>query len=255
MRTGMQAELRELKERMLKLLEEDREFRYAVAGYLGILEVLKRLDGIEAEQAKLRAETTRIWEEIACLREDFNKRFEAHERELKALREDMNALREDFNRMRKDFNRMQMTIEGILRELKSMDARLTRVERTLEKLTIDIEEEARSIVAHRLKQMGYEIRLTRLQLPGVEINLYGATGDLCVIGECSVRATPRLLEELKRKYEFLRRARPDLLRPRVLLVIYASLALPELIEAAEREGIWVLKATEDYTPCPLKANG
>jgi len=238
MRTGMQAELRELKEKMLRLLEEDREFRYAVAGYLGILEVLKRLDGIEAEQVRLRAETTRIWEEIARLREeqmkmreDFNKRFEAHERELKALRA--------------DFNRMQMTI----------DARLTRVERTLEKLTIDIEEEARSIVAHRLKQMGYEIRLTRLQLPGVEINLYGATGDLCVIGECSVRATPRLLEELKRKYEFLRRARPDLLRPRVLLVIYASLALPELIEAAEREGTWVLKATEDYTPCPLKANG
>jgi len=248
MRTGMQAELRELKEKMLRLLEEDREFRYAVAGYLGILEVLKRLDGIEAEQAKLRAETTRIWEEIAHLREDFNKRFEAHERELKALREDMNTLREDFNRM-------QMTIEGILRELKSMDARLTRVERTLEKLTIDIEEEGRSLVAYRLRQLGYDIELKSLQLPEFEINLYGTTGDLCVIGECSVRATPRLLEELKRKYEFLRRARPDLLRPRVLLVIYASLALPELVEAAKREGVWVLKATEDYTPCPLKANG
>ena len=76
-----------------------------------------------------------------------------------------------------------------------------------------------------------------------------------MIGECSVRATPRLLKELKRKCEFLRKARPDLLRPRVLLVIYASLALPELIEAAEREGIWVLKATADYTPCPLKTRG
>ena len=141
----MQAELRELKEKMLRLLEEDREFRYAVAGYLGILEVLKRLDGIEAEQVKLREEATRIWEEIARLREDFNKRFEAHERELKALRA--------------DFNRMQMTIEGILKELRSIDARLTRVERTLEKLTIDIEEEARSIVAHRLRQLGYKIEL------------------------------------------------------------------------------------------------
>ena len=227
------SELRELKEKMLRLLEEDREFRYAVAGYLGILEVLKRLDGIETEQVKLREETTRIWEEIARLREEQMK------------------MREDFNRMREDFNRMQMTIEGILRELKSMDARLTRVERTLEKLTIDIEEEARSIVAYRLRQMGYEIRLTRLQLPELEIDLYGATGDLCVIGGCSVRATPRLLEELKRKYEFLRKVRPDLLRPKVLLVIYASLALPELIEAAEREGIWVLKATEDYTRPPL----
>ena len=242
----MCAELSELKERMLKLLEEDREFRYAVAGYLGILEVLKRLDGIEAEQTRLREETTRIWDEIAHLREDFNKRFEAHERELKALREDMNALREDFNRM-------QMTIEGILRELKSINTRLTRVERTLEKLTIDIEEEARSIVAYRLRQLGYEVELKSLQLPGFEINLHGTTGDLCVIGECNIRATPRLLEELKRKYEFLREVRPNLLRPRVLLVIYASLALPELVEAARHEGVWVLKATADYTPCPLKA--
>jgi len=153
----------------------------------------------------MREETARIWEEIA------------------SLRKEMAWLREDFNRMQK-----------------TIDARLTRVERTLEKLTVDIEEEARSIVAHRGE-------LTRLQLPEFELNLYGATDDLCVIGECSVRATPRLLEELKRKYEFLRKARPDLLRPRALLVIYASLALPELIKAAEREGIWVLKATKDYT--------
>jgi len=46
-----------LKEEFLKLLEKDLEFRYAVAGYLGILEVLKRLDTIAEGQA-------RIWNEI-----------------------------------------------------------------------------------------------------------------------------------------------------------------------------------------------
>ena len=34
----------ELKKRLLRLLEEDEEFRYAVAGRLGMLEILKRLD-------------------------------------------------------------------------------------------------------------------------------------------------------------------------------------------------------------------
>jgi len=30
------------------------------------------------------------------------------------------------------------------------------------------------------------------------------------------------------------------------MVIYASLALPELVEEAKKRGIWLLKATEDY---------
>ncbi len=33
-----------LKQQMLKLLEEDLEFRYTVAGYLGIEEILRKLD-------------------------------------------------------------------------------------------------------------------------------------------------------------------------------------------------------------------
>lgn len=42
---------------MLKLLEEDEVFRYAVAGKLGILEVLKKLDGIERN-------IERLWQEV-----------------------------------------------------------------------------------------------------------------------------------------------------------------------------------------------
>ena len=82
-----------LKEEFLALLESDVEFRYAVAGKLGLLELLRRLDSIEAE--------------------------------LKALREDFNSM---------------------LAEIRSMNVRLSRVERTLEKLTLGIEEEARLVV-------------------------------------------------------------------------------------------------------------
>ena len=239
----MDLSLQELKRRFLRLLDEDEEFRYTVAGYLGLSEILRRLDRIEEEQVRLREEQLRM-------REDFNKRFEAHEAELRALREDFNRMQKTISDMQETMMGMQRTIEGILRTINRMDRRLTRVEKTLEKLTIDIEEEARSIVAHRLRQMGYDIKLDRLQLPGLELNLYGATDDLCVIGECNVRAGPTLLEELKRKLETLRKRYPGLLRPKVILVIYASLALPELVEAAKREGIWVLKATGDITSPP-----
>jgi hypothetical protein len=46
--------VKELKSRMLRLLREDEEFRYAVAGLLGLEEILKRLDRHEAELVRLR---------------------------------------------------------------------------------------------------------------------------------------------------------------------------------------------------------
>jgi hypothetical protein len=92
---------------MLRLLKEDEEFRYAVAGLLGLEEILKRLDRNEQELVRLREdmakmfekheerfarieeEIRRIWQEIAKLREDMVKGFERHDRELERLREDM----------------------------------------------------------------------------------------------------------------------------------------------------------------------
>jgi len=41
--------LAELKERILKLLEEDREFRFAEAGLIGLREILERLDKHEEQ--------------------------------------------------------------------------------------------------------------------------------------------------------------------------------------------------------------
>ena len=281
----MESSLRELKRRFLRLLDEDVEFRYTVAGYLGLSEILRRLDGIEAEQLRLR-------EEMAQMREEFGKRFEAHEQELIALREGFNRMQETIEGMQKTIADMQKTIfhmqetmagmqetianmqkvmmgtqetiagmqkvmmgtqetiKGILGRLEHLDRRLTRVERTLEKLTLDVEEEARSVVAHRLRQMGYEIAIDRLHLPGLELNIYGASGDVCVVGEASVRAGVSTLRDLRRKLDALEKRYPGLLRPRTVVVIYASWALPELVEAARREGVWVLKATGDITPSP-----
>ncbi len=96
-----------LKSRILKLLKEDEEFRYAVAGLIGLEEILKRLDRNEQEIVRLREDMTkmfekheerfarieeeirRIWQEIERLREDMNKGFERHEKEIARLREDM----------------------------------------------------------------------------------------------------------------------------------------------------------------------
>jgi len=95
-----------LREEILKLLEEDREFRYAVAGLLGYREVLERLD--------------------------------RHEEELRRLREDFLAfVKEQERRWEETFKRFE-TIEKILTEhtkiLKEHTDKITKIETTLGRL-------------------------------------------------------------------------------------------------------------------------
>ena len=249
-----------LKREFLELLEKDLEFRYAVAGYLGLSEVLKRLDTIAEEQKNLREEQTKIWMEIASIKEEQkNLREEqvklreeqvklreeqikiwseiaAIKEEQKSLREEQIKLREEQIKLREDFNRA----------FKSLNLRLSRVERTLEKLTIDVEDEARSFLKHRLRELGISVELTSLILPDLELNIYGVSGDVCVIGEATVRAGVSILEDLIDKFEKLKREHPDRLRRKIILVIYASLPTAELIEEAKKRGIWLLKATEEF---------
>lgn len=87
-----------LKEEFLSLLEKDKEFRYAVAGLLGLEEILKRLDRHEEELVKLRKEQIRLREEQIKMRKDMVAGFKRHDEELAKLREDMNLLREDMNK-------------------------------------------------------------------------------------------------------------------------------------------------------------
>jgi len=97
--------LEELKSRMLKLLKEDEEFRYAVAGLIGLDEILKRLDRHEAELVKLRQdlvelrrEMVKLRRDMVELREDMIRGFDRHDKELTKLREDMNRGFELVNR-------------------------------------------------------------------------------------------------------------------------------------------------------------
>ena len=99
----------ELKSKILKLLKEDEEFRYAAAGLIGLDEILKRLEkhdeqfiAIEEEIKKLREDMNkgfeRHYEELARLRGGMIRGFDRHDKELTKLREDMNRGFELVNR-------------------------------------------------------------------------------------------------------------------------------------------------------------
>ncbi|MHA1632091.1 MAG: hypothetical protein ACTSXC_04690 [Candidatus Freyarchaeota archaeon] len=243
-----------LKDEFLDLLEKDREFRYAVLGYLGLDEVIKRMDRqqqtiqkilerlerAEEERTQIRKEQTKIWEEVRGLREEQTKIWE----ELRGIREEQVKLREDFNRMLGRIERLEV-LYGRL------DGRLGRIEATLEKLTLDIEEEARSVVGWRLREMGYEVNLGVLSVPEAEVNLYGVTDDLCVIGEATVRAGAKLIDEVVGKASLLSRKYPEKVRPKKILVVYTSWITPEAVEKAKKKGVWVVKAIGDVTPAKI----
>jgi len=117
----MVAEFAELKEKILKLLEEDREFRYAVAGLIGLGEILRRLDRHEEQLvkiwerlAKIDEEIAKIWGEIAKLREDMNRGFERHDKEFEKVWNEIARLREE---MAKGFERHDAELAKLREDL------------------------------------------------------------------------------------------------------------------------------------------
>ncbi|NHV06289.1 MAG: hypothetical protein HA495_03010 [Thaumarchaeota archaeon] len=199
-----------LKEEFLELLDKDKEFRYTVAGYLGLSEILKRLDKLEEGQNKLWESQNKLWDEVRALRESQNK---------------------------------------LWAEVKDLRITQNRLVATLDRLTISVEEESLDVIRHRLKnELGLDIELNRIFINSMEINIYGAIGDIYVIGEATVRLGARLIGELEEKIEIIRRMKPDLVKTKMIKVVYTDYATPSALDLAREHNIWVLNWRGDLTP-------
>lgn len=114
-----------LREEILKLLEEDREFRYAVAGLLGYREVLERLDRHEEELRRLREdflafvkEQERRWEEAFKRFETIEKILAEHTKILKEHTDKITKIETTLGRLGGRWGRsMERMVLGIFREV------------------------------------------------------------------------------------------------------------------------------------------
>jgi len=182
-----------LKKEFIELLEKDREFRYTVAGYLGLSEILKRLDRLEEGQNKLWENQNRLWEgqaklweEVRSLREGQNKLWE----EVRSLREGQNrlwegqaklweevkSLREGQNRLWDEVRRMRRYMVSGFKDLKAS-------------LGVAFEDHAASFLELMLEEMGYagaKVEKKFFVYGGevVEINLF--CEKPLVVGEATV---------------------------------------------------------------------
>jgi len=254
-------------------LEEDEEFRYAVAGLIGISELLKRLDKLEANQEKLWMEVKslregqeklwmevkNLWLEVRGLRENQEKLWmevkslrEEQEKlwlEVKSLREDQEKLWMEVKSLRENQEKLWVEVKSLRENQEEMLDDLRELRVSFERLTLSVEEEGRDVVRHRLKdELNVDIPIDRIWVDDREVNIYGASGDLCVIGEATVRLGVKLLDELEEKIAYIRGRRPDLLKPKLIKVVYADYAVPSALEKARDKGVWVVKWSGDLTP-------
>ena len=172
------------KERFLKALEEDKIFRYAVMGLLGIQELIKGQE---------------------------------------ELRNDMRTVK----------------------------AELRRLNKTVDRITAALEDEANDVVTYYLRQHGINIETSPVRLDSVyEFDIYGSNGQYTIVGEAKTRVSRRMVERITARVRNAVNAFPSKFPGKVITVIYCMRADPEAIEEARKQGIWLLESVREKTPFP-----
>ena len=228
-----------LKREFLELLDKDVEFRYAVAGFLGLSEIMKRLDAIAEEQANLRKEQIRlregqteiwtdlerIWEEIKALREGQNNLWEGQVKlweEVKSLREGQVKLWEEVKMLRVNYDRMRKYMLSGFRELRAT-------------LGVAFEDHAAAFLEVMLEEMGYpDARVGKKILAyhdeAVEINLF--CEEPLIVGEAtiSVKRAEEAEREIRKLLDRVRIVEERYRRKPEMVILSVARATEEAIE-------------------------
>ncbi|GBC74164.1 hypothetical protein HRbin05_00198 [archaeon HR05] len=227
----------ELKKKILDMLEQDKEFRHAVAGVIGYKEILDRIARVEEELRNLREETNKLREETNRLRQDMQEGFRRHDEELKRHWESIEKLRQDM-------------IEGFKRhdeEFKRIDKRLRSIESYMEKTSLTLEEEARDVIQYMLREKGLTLNISRLELPDIEIDIYGVDTEYCIVGEVKTRASSNLVERVDKDIELLCSRYPQYIRKKLIKVIYAMQITQDALNEGNKRNIWLVTAKGELT--------
>jgi len=229
-----------LKKEFLGLLDRDVEFRYAVASYLGLSEILKKLDGLFEElrkiwkeinklwegQNKLWENQNKLWEEVRSLREGQNKLWE----EVRSLREGQNKLWEEVRSLREGQNklwegqaRIERRIDSLERTTASLESAMISGFGELSKFAgLTFEEFVRKFLTAGLRRSGEipeQAEIVRGTVCGEEINLF--LEEPLIVGEVTSYAdSAHEILKLLRKAEVARASYAR--EPRKILVILTA---------------------------------
>ena len=184
-----------LKEELLKLLEEDRDFRLTVAGLLGYRDILEKLGEhdkkfnellqkldehtrtlqeqirILQEHTEILREHTRILREHTEALREYSKRFESIEQRLEVHDRKFNELLQRLDEHSKRFESIEQRLEVHDRKFNELMGELLRLRKEFEKLNMRVEVTIGSIGRRwgaDLERMVLEIYREVLEKKGIE---------------------------------------------------------------------------------------
>jgi predicted nuclease with TOPRIM domain len=178
-----------LKREFIELLETDKEFRYTVAGYLGLSEVLRRMDRMEErmlaleermlklEERMLRVEENqeRLWEAVKRLEENQERLWEA----VKRLEENQRKLWEAVKGLEEGQNKLWRYVKSGFKELREM-------------LGVTFEATARAFIDVLLDEMGYpeaSVSVKHFAVDGEVVEVDAFCEDPLVVGEIPITSS------------------------------------------------------------------
>ena len=228
---------REERLKILKTLERDAEFRYALAGLLGLREILDELRRLReefsrrfevhdrkfAEIMERLAEHDRKFEEIMARLEEHDRKFVAIEEEIKRLREEFSKRFEEHDRRLDEHNRRLSRVEDVLGAL--AEAFYAR------SLWEDLREEARA------RQEVILSRERNVYLDGEEIDLLVVTDKTVYVVEVKTRPRTSDVSSLLHKANTASRNYPD----KQVVPILAGARIPQNVaKKAVEKGVKII---------------
>jgi len=176
--------------------------------------------------------------------------------DVSVLKSDVSTLKSDVSVLKSDVSMLKSDMGTLKEDVSTLKKDVGDIRTTLDRLTLTVEDEARSVIKHRIKRdLNIDIELDRVFIDEREVNIYGAVNDICVIGEATVRLDTKLIDELLDKIELIKHERPDLLRKKIIKVIYTDYAVPDAVESARNRKVWILRRKKDLTPMVIEEVG
>jgi hypothetical protein len=211
-----------LKREFIELLETDKEFRYTVAGYLGLSEVLRRMDRMEERMLALEERMLKLEERMLRVEENQERLWEA----VKRLEEGQ--------------NRLWRYVKSGFKELKEM-------------LGVTFEATARAFIDVLLDEMGYpeaSVSVKHFAVDGEVVEVDAFCEDPLVVGEITDYIKSRdeaesEVEKLRDRVSLVERRYGRRVMLAVLVVATASEEVSSYLrEVAGRNGILVVLGRE-----------
>ncbi|ABP95123.1 hypothetical protein HA72_0952 [Metallosphaera sedula] len=164
----------------------------------------------EEREEEFREKSKKFWEEIRKMREESEKRNEEFKRRFEAVQAEIRSV--------------------------------------IMKYSMSLEEEAKTALEWKLKNLGYTVKVEELEIPSLaKADLFAVFDNYVLIGEVKIKAEPSAIRQLESTIESIRRNRPELLEGKKIIPVIFSMRPKYIQRECEEKGIFLTDGYNDYT--------